>query len=114
MIDSKVISSFKPVLQPPALGFPIVNYVLISIYNPSIENETEFIRFLKNNKHVTYIASLIGKWDFIIDVMAENQGQFEKILKEIRQKFPNLIKDYEVSGVLQEYKYEEIGKLIYE
>jgi hypothetical protein len=25
-----------------------------------------------------------------------------------------LIKDYEIYGVLQEYKYEEIGKLIYE
>ena len=45
--------------------------------------------------------------------MAENPGQFDKILKGIRQRFPNLIKDYEVYGVLQEYKYEEIGRLIY-
>ena len=46
--------------------------------------------------------------------MAENQGQFDQILKGIRQRFPELIKDYEVYGVLSEYKYEEIGRLVYE
>jgi DNA-binding Lrp family transcriptional regulator len=55
----------------------------------------------------------MGKWDYIIDIMAENQGDFDRILKEIRRKFPDLIKDYEAYGVLQEHKYEEIGRLIY-
>ncbi|MBU1855237.1 MAG: Lrp/AsnC family transcriptional regulator [Nanoarchaeota archaeon] len=114
LVDAKVISAFKPILQPPRMGFPIVNYIFISLYNPTEEQEREFLKFLKNNKYVTYVASLIGKWDYILDIMAENQGQFDKILKGIRQRFPDLIKDYEVYGVLQEYKYEEIGKLIYE
>ena len=114
LVDGKVISSFKPILQPPRMGFPIVNYVFISLYNPTEKQEQELLKFLKNNKYVTYVASLIGKWDFILDIAAENQGHFDKILKEIRQKFPDLIKDYEIYGVLQEYKYEEIGKLIYD
>lgn len=114
MVRSKVISGFRAVYQPPRMGFPIINYVLISLYNPSEEKETEFLDFLKNNKYVTYIASMIGKWDFILDVVAENQGQFDRILKGIRQRFPELIKDYEVYGVLQEYKYEEMGRLVYE
>ena len=114
LVDAKVILAFKPIYNPPRMGFSIINYVFISLYNPSEQKENEFLRFLKNNKNVTYIASLIGKWDYIIDIMAENQGQFDKILKGIRQKFPDLIKDYEVYGVLQEYKYEEIGKLVYE
>ena len=50
----------------------------------------------------------------MITIMTENQGQFDKILKTIRQKFPDMIKDYEIYGVLNEYKYEEIGKLVYE
>lgn len=113
MVNAGVIKAFKPILNPPNMGFPIINYVFISLYNPSEKKEQEFINYLKSNKYVTYVAGLIGKWDFIIDVMAENQGQFDKVLKEIRQKFPDLIKDYEVYGVLNEYKYEEIGKLIY-
>jgi len=114
LVDKKIILAFKPIFNPPNFGYPIVNYVCISLYNPTEEQEKEFVKFLKNNKYVTYIASLIGKWDYILDIMAESQGHFDRIMKDIRHKFPNLIKDYEIYGVLQEYEYEEHGKLIYQ
>jgi len=114
LVDSKVIAAFKPILRSERMGFPIINYVCISLYNPSEEQEKEFLKYLKNNKYITYVASLIGKWDYILDIMAENPGQFDKILKGLRQNFSDLIKDYEIYGVLQEYKYEELGKLIYD
>ncbi len=114
MVDNKVILAFKPIYNSPNMGFPIINYVCISLYNPSEEEEKKFVKFLKTNRNVTYIASLIGRWDYIIDIMAESQGQFDRIMKEIRHYFPNLIKDYEIYGVLQEYEYEETGKLVYE
>ncbi len=113
MVEAKVILAFTPIYNPPKMGFPVINYVFISLYNPTEEKEKEFLKFLKYNKNITYVAGLIGKWDFILDIMAENPGQFDKILKEIRQTFPDLIKDYEVYGILQEYKYEEIGRLVY-
>lgn len=113
MVDNKVITAFKPIYNSPNMGFPIINYVCISLYNPSEEEEKKFVKFLKSNRNVTYIASLIGKWDYILDIMAESQGHFDRIMKEIRHHFPNLIKDYEIYGVLQEYEYEEIGKLVY-
>lgn len=113
LIDNKVILAFKPILNPPKMGYSTINYVFISLYNPSEEQEKRLINFLQDHKNVTYVAELIGKWDYIIDVMAGNPGEFDKVLKEIRQKFPDLIKDYEVFGVLQEYKYEEIGRLVY-
>jgi DNA-binding Lrp family transcriptional regulator len=114
LVNNKVIMAFTPIYNPPNMGYPTINYVFISLYNPSEEKEKEFLSYLKNNKNVTYIAGLIGKWDFILDIMAENPGQFDKILKQIRQKFPNLIKDYEVYGVLNEYKYEQMGRLVYD
>ncbi|MDO8480685.1 MAG: Lrp/AsnC family transcriptional regulator [Nanoarchaeota archaeon] len=113
LIDNQVIAKFKPIFNPPRMGFPTINYVFISLYNPSAEKEEEFVRFLRQQKHITYVASLIGKWDYIIDVMAENPGHFDSLLKALRQKFPDLIKDYEIYGVLREYKYEEIGALVY-
>ena len=113
LVDNKVILAFKPVFNPPKMGFSTINYVFISLYNPSEEQEKKFLDFLKSNKNVTYVAELIGKWDYILDIMAENPGQFNKAMKGIRQRFSNLIKDYEVYGVLQEYKYEEIGRLVY-
>lgn len=114
LAKANVIITFTPIYNPPAMGFPIINYVVFALYNPSEEIEKEFLQFLKSNKHVTYVASLIGKWDYILDIMAESQGQFDQILKGIRKRFPDVIKDYEVYGVMQEYKYEEIGKLVYD
>ncbi len=113
LVGAGVIFAFRPLYNPPRMGFPVINYVFIALYNPSAQKEQEFLRFLKGHKHVTYVASLIGRWDFILDIMARSQGEFDRVLKEIRQRFPDLVKDYEVYGVLQEYKYEEIGKLVY-
>src|SRR3990167_1647631 len=45
MVGAKVISAFKPIYNPPNMGFPIINYVFIALYNPSEENEKEFVRF---------------------------------------------------------------------
>jgi len=111
-IDKKVILSFKPVLNPPAMGFPIINYVFISLKNPNAEQEMKFIKYMKAQKNITYIASLIGKWDFIIDVIAENPGHFNDIMKRLRYDFADMIKDYEIYGVLEEQKYEEMARLI--
>ena len=94
------------------MGFPIINYVFIALHNPNEEQEKKFIKYMKMQKHITYIASLIGKWDFIIDIMAENPGQFNDIMKNLRKNFADLIKDYEIYGVLEEYKYEEIAQLV--
>lgn len=112
LIKDKVITNFKPILNPPTMGFPIINYVFIALHNPSKEQEDKFIEYMKAQKNITYIASLIGKWDFIIDIMAENPGKFNEILKKLRQNFSELIKDYEIYGVLEEYKYEEIAGLL--
>ncbi|MFH0977761.1 MAG: Lrp/AsnC family transcriptional regulator [Candidatus Woesearchaeota archaeon] len=114
MVKAKVIAAFKPLYHSPRMGFPVINYVFIALYNPSAEKEKEFLGFLKRTKYVTYIASLIGKWDYISDVMAEDNGHLDKIMKGISQRVPELIKDYEIYGVLQEYKYEEIGRLVYD
>lgn len=114
MVEAKVLLAFKPLYNPPAMGYPIINYVFIALYNPSEENERAFLSYLKSTKNVTYVASLIGKWDYILDIMAHDQGEFDSVLKEIRRRFPELIKDYEIYGVLKEYKYEEAGRLAYD
>jgi len=40
----------------------------------------------------------------IIDIMAENPGKFNDVMKELRQKFSDLIRTMKFYGVLEEYK----------
>jgi len=114
LVQNKVIYAFKPIYNSPKMGFPVINYVFLALYNPTEEQERQFVNYMRGHKNITYIASLIGKWDYIIDVMAEDNGHFDRIMKSIRQKFHDVIKDYEIYGVLQEYKYEELGRLVYD
>ena len=111
LIANRTIIGFKPIYNSPSLGFPIINYVFISLYNPTEEKEADFIKYIQNKKQIIYLASLVGKYDYFIEIMAKSQGDFDKVLKELRHKYPDLIKDYEIFGTIQEYKYEAIGKI---
>ena len=78
LIDSKVIYAFKPLYNPASMGFPIINYVVISLYNPSEKKEEEFLKFLKSIKNVVYISSLIGKWDYSIEIVEQSRTKYGK------------------------------------
>lgn len=112
MIKSDVIHAFKPILNPPKIGYPIINYAFISMFAISPQAEEEFCRYVMKQANITYAASLIGKWDYVLYVFAKNPGEFSIIMKELRQKFPNLIKDYEVHGVLEEFKNDETAEVL--
>lgn len=113
MVKFGVIDSFRPDINPPKMGFPVINYVFISFQNPSVEMEEKFIGHVKKHPNITYLASLIGKWDYVLYIFCRNPGEFDGIMKGIRRKFPTLIKDYEVYGVLNEFKSNDIGNLLY-
>jgi Lrp/AsnC family leucine-responsive transcriptional regulator len=108
MVDADVILGFKPILNPPRMGYPLINYVCLSLRNLSPEIEDKFLAYLRNNKNVTYISSLVGEWDYIINIVARDPAHFNEILKALRQKFSDIIKDYEIFGILEEYKYEDV------
>src|SRR3989344_4382387 len=61
LVDKKVILGFTPIYNPPNMGYPVINYVFVSLYNPDEQQEKAFLAFLKETKHVTYVAGLIGK-----------------------------------------------------
>jgi len=112
MIDSEVIAGFMPVINPPKMGFPIISYVLFSLYNVNKRKEEEFMNTLLKDNRVTYLSSSSGKWDYIAYVSAKDTIELNKIVKEIRHKFAEVIKDFEILIVLDEYKYEEYVGLV--
>ncbi len=113
MVNAKVILAFRPVLNPPAAGITALNYVFISILNLEENKENEFILYLKNHANIAHLASMTGKWDYMILIMAKDQGEFDTIWKGVRKRFPEMIKDYEIYSIIAEYKYDEVAQLIY-
>ena len=110
--DSSVIRFFHSVLNPVVLGFPVHTFVNFSLYNLNKENEKKFLSFLKFQKNVIYVAKTTGKWDVVIAIAARDLRQFDDIMTEIRMKFSKIIKEYDSSSIIQEYKYDDMTGLI--
>ncbi len=107
-----IIKFFHTVLDPVALGFPVYAFVNFVLQNMSETCEKSFINFLKSHSNVVYVAKTTGKWDFTINIVAKDLKHFDEILTEIRRKFSKIIKDYEVSSIIEEIKYDHMVDLV--
>lgn len=110
--QNKVIRAHHTLLNPQKLGYPLYVYVLFSCYNIKPEEETKFINYLKSHKQIIYVAKNSGKYDFTIGVCAKDYMDFDEIIREIRQKFSDVIKDIQSLPTVQEYKYDWMVDLI--
>ncbi len=110
--QNKVIRGHHTFLNPQKLGYPLYVYVMFSCYNLKPEEETKFINYLKSHKQIIYVAKNSGKYDFTIGVCAKDYMNFDDIIRSIRQKFINVIKEIESLPTIQEYKYDYMVDLI--
>lgn len=110
--NSKVIRAHHTLLNPTKLGFPLYIYVMFSCYNIKPEEENKFIDFLKNQNQIIYVCKSSGKYDFGIGVCAKTYQEYDEIIREIRQKFTDVIKDIDQMPIIQEYKFDWMVDLI--
>jgi|TARA_B100002003_G_C14067983_1_gene513840 DNA-binding Lrp family transcriptional regulator len=112
METSKVIRGHHTMINPGKIGHPLYSYVFFSTYNLKVETENAFIKYLTSQKHIVYVAKNSGQYDFTIGICAKDYREFDEIIRSIRQKFINVIKDITVTPVIQEYKFDMMTDLI--
>ena len=108
----KAIRFFHAVLNPSILGYEIYSFVSFNLHNLTPQKEKELTAYFKSHPNIVYVAKTTGKWDFMINIAAKNLKQFDEILHSIRMKFSEIIKEYETSSIIQEYKYDNMVDLI--
>ncbi len=109
---SKVIRAHHTMLDPIALGHPLYVFVYFSCYNIKPEEEMRFINYLKGLSKVIYVAKCSGGYDLNIGVCARDYKEYDEVIREIRQKFTDVIKDIVQMPIIQEYKYDWMVDLI--
>ncbi len=110
--QTEIIRAHHTMLNPQKLGYPLYVYVLFSCNNIRLEEEKKFISFLKSHRQIIYVAKNSGKYDFTIGVCAKEYLDFDEIIQNIRHKFPDVIKNFDISPTVQEYKYDYMVDLI--
>jgi len=109
LIKKEIIQGFKPLIH--LENTPYSEYkALIKFHNITEEKEKEIIGDLKSHLNVVGVIRLIGLWDFEIEFQADTKEDMLKFTRIFRDKFKEVIKEFEVIPLFHEHKYNFFPK----
>lgn len=104
LIKTGVISGFKAVVHPDAIGMQ--NYeILLTLQNVTTKRLGELFAYCRSNPNVTFYIECVGEWNVDIAVDAKDSLEFQKFVSDMREKFGDIIKDFDTVQIIYDYKY---------
>jgi len=97
---NKVILGYYTVINFVKLGYTSYRS-MIKLTNISPDVQESIISFLMSNKNISYLAESTGQWDLVIDFMGKSIVQYYCFLKDLKNKFPENIRDIDVLTTLE-------------
>jgi len=93
-------------IVPDEKKYPYTHYkVLISLHNLNEDKEKQVHEYCRSQNNIWYFCSVLGPWNYEIDLDVKSKDEFRNILREIKINFSGIIKDYTVLTVYQTNKY---------
>ena len=62
----------------------------------------KFRKYCEAHPQVSFFGEIIGPWDMEVDFDVKNTGHLYSILREMRSKFPDIIRDFKVMEKIRE------------
>ncbi|MFH1470545.1 MAG: Lrp/AsnC family transcriptional regulator, partial [Candidatus Micrarchaeota archaeon] len=56
-----------------------------------------FVNYILEHASILWFSECVGKWDMCVSLLARNIGHFYKMFNQIQEKFPDVIRDYNIS-----------------
>ena len=109
LTKQKIIKQFYTIINPESLGFSKAG-CFIQLKGISKEKEKEFLNYLVNHKLISYVGPIIGKWNFVFDILSQTKEQLSKTIQEIKNKFGKNLDNFIIlnNNVEQEIFQEKI------
>lgn len=105
-----IITCYNVKINHKALGY-IQRKVMLNLNNTSQENISKLKEFIKNHRFTIYITIAIGQYDLEFEMMEQTHEDFHEIMKELKDEFPELIKEY---FTVIFYDEPKVGQLSFE
>lgn len=100
-----IIEGFKPKLDINKLGLQW-HLLLIQFQSSEESQKKAFIEFCKQHKKLYYVTNTLGTYNLMLDVHVSNTAEFKEVLFDLKEKFADLIKNYESIIIFEEYKID--------
>lgn len=110
--EKKIIQSHRILFDIKKAGRKYDGLITV-LNNPTKEEEKELYSFCSQHNFVTYLVEVLGEWQLEIETEVDNGEQTYELLREIKNRFPEIILDYDILGVVQEHKlnYLPMGRI---
>jgi len=112
LIKNKIILGFSTVIDLNKIGYSYFKLHL-NLNNFDEKEIKGLLDYSKINPNIIYYTETIGGYDFELDIHAKNSSEFFQIIKNIKNKFPKLIKDFEFLQYDEEYKMSYLPEIKY-
>ena len=76
----------------------------INTFNTTPEKIKQFRIYIQQNPNIIYQDEVLGGYDIEIEVQIENEDKLRELIEEIREKFSDIIKDYEILHYFKEHR----------
>jgi DNA-binding Lrp family transcriptional regulator len=107
---NNVITSFSTIIDGTKLG----KIWAVFLFDFSNIDFDEIITYVIKMKNVTAFLQLLGKWNFSVTVFANDVKEIHLLLMSIRNKFPDLIRGYELVLLFETFKYPALPEIVFE
>lgn len=102
LVKENIILAFRPIINMEKLGYYRYT-LLLSISNPNLESN--LVNFCRNHNLVWDIGKYVGEYNYVVEIFAQNNEQFQSVISEIMNNFSDSIVSRETLIVLHELKH---------
>ncbi len=78
--------------------------IILRLHSLTPEKEKQLVSYTASHHHGTQYLKLVGSWDVELEFEVKDDEQLHDILLEIRNKFSEIIRDYDTLLIHQEHK----------
>jgi len=96
--QKSIIKGYSAQINFSSFGFG-QHIILISVHSI---NEKKWLDFLREHEKIYYLYKYLGRWDYEVGIYTQNNKEFEKIIEEMKSKFPEI--DYEFCLITKLHK----------
>ena len=111
-MEREEVFRYAAIINPLKLGLPIFNAVYLQLIHFDKDAEKKLVSYIKAHPHLVYSAKVVGKYDFVVGIVAKNMLHFQEIFDAFKTKFNIILKDFDVFSIVEEHKYDYLIDLI--
>lgn len=99
----KIILGYRTEFDLEKLGYRYYK-VHLNLFNTSVEKLKELNQYIQQNKNIIYKDEVLGGYDIEIEVQVESEEKLRNLIEDIRTRFFNIIKSYDILNYYKEHR----------